>query len=280
MEFDRIGAVRARRRGRASVAAFGRIAAGCTALVACIGAAAPASTGSEIYDAEAYWHFARFDGFYRIDGHVVACVQKADGQWDFWDPRRDAMLGMKNLDCLPPPGSRSVDPTIVSRRITGSTGSVESDASFYGATAIWWQLADFQHCSTAFEHLYTAEGPADRAYGFYVLSRLRHPHPVDLRDQACSLVPGMATLKYTPRYDDAQRVRSLDLGDHRTLLVTRDDDERPVVVVLHDRPVHPWTGSQGVSVVPADRLQPALDRAGPDFAARERAVAELLDGSR
>lgn len=237
-------------------------------------------TDSEVYDAGAFWHFARIDGYYRIDGHVVACVQKADGHWDFWDPQRDAMLGTKNLDCLPPPGSRPVDPTIVSHRIAGSTGSVESDASFYGAVGVWWLLADFQHCTTAFDRLYTAEGPGSQAYGFYVLARMRHAHPVDLSDQACGMVPGVVTLKYTPRYGAADRLQALDLGDHRTLLVTRDDDGQPVAVVIHDRPARAWTGAQGVSIVPAALLQPALEKAGPDFAARERVVARLLDGSR
>jgi hypothetical protein len=242
-------------------------------------AAGPGPTDSEVYDAEAYWHFARLEGFYRIEGHVVACIQKADGHWDFWDPRRDVLLGTKNLDCVPPTGSRSVEPTIVSHQIEGSPASVESDASFYGATGIWWQVPDFQHCDEAFDRLYTAEAPGSAGYSFYVLTRRRHAHTVDLRGEACGLVPGVVTLQYTPRYDDILRVQSLDLGDHRTLIATRDDDDRPVVVVIHDRPSRAWTGAQGVSIVPATLLRPALEKAGPDFAARERVVAQLLDGA-
>ncbi|HEX4511799.1 MAG TPA: hypothetical protein VH328_17045 [Burkholderiaceae bacterium] len=236
-------------------------------------------TDSDVYDAGAYWRFARLEGFYRIDGHVVACVQKADGHWDFWDPRRDALLGTKNLDCLPPSGSRSVDPTVVSHQIVGATGSVETDASFSGATGVWWQPDDFQHCDRAFVRVYTAEGSGGANYGFYVLTRLRHPRPVDLSQQACSMVPGVVTLKYNPRYADDRRVQALDLGDHRTLLVTRDDDERPAVLVLHDRPAHPWTNAQGVSIVPAALLQPALDEAGADYLAREHVVVKLLEAS-
>jgi hypothetical protein len=237
-------------------------------------------TDSDVYDAGAYWHFARLDGFYRIEGHVVACVQKADGHWDFWDPQRDALLGTRNLDCLPPAGSRGVDATIVSHRLTGSPGSVESDASFYGATGVWYDLADFQHCQTAFDHVYTAEGPGSQGYAFYVIEKLRHARPVDLDGQACGMVPGVVTLRYTPRYDDTPRVQALDLGDHRTLIATRDDDDHPVIVVIHDRPARIWTGAQGVSIVPAALLQPALDQAGPDFAARERVVVQLLASAR
>lgn len=240
-----------------------------------------AASDPDVHDAESEWHFARIDGFYRIDGRVVACVQKADGHWDFWDPRRDALLGTKNLDCLPPSGSRTIEPTIVSHQLVGSPSSIESDASFSGATGIWWRPADFQHCDTAFDHVYTAEAPGDgQRYSFYVLARRHHAHPVDLSSEACAMVPGVVTLQYTPRYDDTLRVQSLDLGEHRSLIVTRDDDDHPVVLVLHDHPARAWTGPQGVSIVPAALLQPALDKAGPDFAARERVVARLLEGAR
>jgi hypothetical protein len=239
-----------------------------------------AATGAEVTDIGAFWHFTRIAGLYRVDGRVLVCVRKADGRWDFWDPKRDVLLGTKNIDCLPPVGSRSFDPTVVSGRIAGAAMNVETDASFADAKNVSWHLEDLLRCPPAFGRVYTVEAPGSEPYGFFVLERLRHPREVDLRDNACGLVPGMSTLRYTQRYDSVGSLQALDLGDHRTLLMTRTGDGDPVAIVVHDRPRHAWSNGQGVYLVPAPLLQPALDRAGPDFTARERAVAQVLDGVR
>jgi hypothetical protein len=263
------------------------LAAAASAVLTCAAATPPARetsraavTSDEVYDAQAHWHFARIDGAYTVDGRSLVCVQKSDGQWDFWDPRRDALLGTKNLSCLPPIGTRVQDITVALAPPAGATYSLETSASFYGGSAIHREGPDFAHCDSAYSHFYTVAQAHDDPYSFYVISRLRHPREVDLSLTACAVAAGVVTVKYIQAYDDVAELQALDLGDHRTLLMAATDSSEPIVLVLHDQPRHVWASSDGVWFVPAGLLQPALDRAGEDFVARERAVEQVIFGRR
>jgi hypothetical protein len=261
-----------------------RLAAAACTVLACAAATPPAPlpaartapADDEIRDAQAHWHFARIDGVYSVEGRSLVCVQKADGQWDYWDPRRDALLGTKNLSCLPPMGTRVEDISVALAPPPGAAYTLDTRASFSGGTAIHRETGGFVHCDSAFSHPYTVALPHDEPYSFYVITRLRHPRDVDLSLTACGVDPGVVTVHYTQAYDDVADLQALDLGDHRTLLMAATDDAEPVVLVLHDRPQHVWSGSAGVWFVPAALLRPALDKAGSDFAARETAVERVI----
>jgi len=196
-----------------------RLAAAAAAMLACAAAMPPAqkatraaATGDEVYDAQAYWHFARIDGVYAVDGRSLVCVQKSDGQWDYWDPRRDALLGTKNLSCLPPIGTRVQDISVALAPPPGATWSLETRASFSGASAIHRQGPDFAHCDSAYSHFYIVALAHDDPYSFYLISRLRHPREVDLSLTARAVAAGVFTLKYTQADDDVDDLQAMDLG--------------------------------------------------------------------
>jgi hypothetical protein len=264
------------------------IARGCQVLAALVGAACIASAGpaaaatadDSIQDAQARWHFRHVDSAYLIDGHPVLCVQKSDGHWDFWDPRRDVLLGKKNLDCLPPTGSRTQDLVVHAAPFPGMTYEPGSQASFNGASTIWAESDDPSHCALGFDHYFTATPPRGEPYSFYVIGRLSRPRPVDLSLTGCGLIAGVTHEQYAQGYDVASTVRTLDIGEHRTLLMTTTDAGDPVVLVLVGRPATAWTNGQGVLVVPATVLQPRLQKAGVDYPDRERVVAQLMQSPR
>jgi hypothetical protein len=116
-------------------------------------------------------------------------------------------------------------------------------------------------------------------YSFYVIGRLSRPRPVDLTLTACNLISGVSHLQYAQGYDVVSVVRTLDLGDRRTLLVSATDTGDPVVLVLVGRPGSAWTNGQGVLVAPATVLQPRLEQAGADFPSRERVVEQMIQSA-
>jgi len=260
-------------------AARGRRAAA-LAGAACLASAGAAAGDDAIQDAQARWHFRHVDSAYLVEGRAVLCVQKADGQWDFWDPRRDALLGTHHLDCLPPSGSRSQDLVVHAAPAPGMTYAPESDASFNGAKAIWSQSEDDEHCALGFDRYFTAMPARGEPWSFYVIGRLHRPQPVDLTLTGCALITGVTHLQYAQGYDVVASLRTLDLGERRTLLVAATDVGEPVVLVLHGHPASAWTNAQGVLVAPASVLQPRLEQAGADYPGRERVVAQMMQSPR
>jgi hypothetical protein len=260
-------------------AARGRRAVAALIGAVCVASACAAAGDDAIQDAQARWQFRRVDSAYLIDGRAVLCVQKADGRWDFWDPKRDVLLGKRNLDCLPPSGSRSQDLVVHAAPVHGMY-SPASEASFNGASAIWAESEDDDHCALAFDRYFTAVPARGEPYSFYVIGRLRRPRPVDLTLTACALIAGVTHEQYAQAYDVVAGVRTLDLGERRTLLVTATDAGEPVVLVLYGRPGAAWTNAQGVLVAPAALLRPRLQQAGADFPGRERVVEQMMQASR
>jgi hypothetical protein len=261
-------------------AARGRRAVAALAGALCLASACAAAAGDEtIQDAQAHWRFRRIDSAYLVDGRAVLCVQKADGHWDFWDPRRDVLLGKRNLDCLPPSGSRPQDLVVHAAPFPGMY-SPASEASFNGASAIWSQSEDDAHCELGFDHFFTAVSSRGESYSFYVIGRLRQPRAVDLTLTGCALLAGVTHQQYAQGYDVVTVLRALDLGEQRTLLVSATDAGEPVVLVLHGRPASAWSNAQGVLVAPAALLQPRLQKAGADFPGRERVVEQMMQSSR
>jgi hypothetical protein len=247
---------------------------------ACLASASAAAPDDAIVDAQARWHFRHVDSAWLIENRPVLCVQKADGHWDFWDPRRDVLLGTHNLDCLPPAGSRAQDLVVHAAPYPGMTFMPVSEASFNGAAAVWMENEDASHCALGFGRYITAIPTRGEPYSFYVIGRLHQPKPVDLTLTGCALIAGVTHQQYAQAYDVVEPVRTLDLGEQRTLLVTATDTGEPVVLVLHGRPASIWTNAQGMMIAPATLLQPRLQQAGADVPGRERVVAQLMQSPR
>lgn len=156
-------------------------------------------------------------------------------------------------------------------------GPMENVVGFSGAKSIelkYKHMTDNINCDPYLTGTYTVTYLNGSSSSFFLIGRLQTPDTISVNEDK-RLCGNVSTGSVEVRYDQVLGLlESIDAGNGTTLLYA--PNAPPVILLVRTLPDAVWSSKGNVYIIAADKLQPQLNKAGPDPVKKYRVLLRMI----